>query len=137
MPAQEERRISTSVGFGVALYPTAAISLKANLLLRPPVIGTSSNANPVPIGAMHQAEVPEAPEAWPKCTSVDRGDVLVLSPLVDGGVHKSEASLRADARELADHRAACARQGEMMKARAQKKASKGEGKRAALMTVRM
>ena len=86
---------------------------------------------------MHQAEIPEAPKAWPtvdRPMSVDRGDVLVIDPL-GAAHHKSEVSLRANARELADHLAACARQLEKTKARAQKRASKGEGKRVAPVTV--
>lgn len=118
--SQEERRISTSVGYGVALYPTAGISLKANLLLKPPPVAPSARANPIPLGAAHQAELPDL---MPSCGSIDRGDVLVTDPTRESA-QKSVASQQADARELAELLDTRARQAEKMRARAMKKEGK-------------
>lgn len=127
MHSQEERRIGTSVGFGIALYPTKNLSVKSHLFLRPPDVAATTMSKEVPIGPSHQAEVPTWDEHGAMADDIQgtagRGDVLILDSLGESQ-SSSNATQRANARELAEFREHQAKRAAKAAAREAKKKAK-------------
>ena len=91
--AREERRIGSSIGYGLALYPTANLSLKAslNVAAKPRSYSLLMGAHSASrVGPSYQAELPallsEAERAASMGVSEDeRVGTLVTSPLQGEG----------------------------------------------------